>query len=1612
MKNLVFIDTEVGITDHKIHDIGAVTSNGSILHTSKSGDLIEFIGDSKYICGHNIIHHDLKYLRMYVDEYLKATPIDTLYISPLLFPKRPYHTLLKDDKLQTDELNNPVNDCKKAMQLFYDEVDAFNKIPDKLKSIFYNLLHDVDEFKGFFEYIGYTPSSINKGIFSWFRNKDLGIKEYFKGLICSHADIESIIRNNPIELAYALALINAGDSLSIAPPWTLKNFPKIYNIIVILKNTPCNEGCDYCREKINAVAALKKYFGYDSYRTYNGEALQEKAVQSAIDGKSLLVVFPTGGGKSITFQIPALMAGENAHGLTVVISPLQSLMKDQVDNLKNVGITGAVTVNGLLSPIERAEALQQVSDGTASILYISPEMLRSRTIEKMLMSRNVVRFVIDEAHCFSSWGQDFRIDYLYIGDFIKKLQKNKANGETIAVSCFTATAKQKVISDIRDYFKDKLDLDLEILASTAARENLTYNVLYKATDEEKYFELRNLIEQKNCPTIVYVSRTKRTVDLAKKLTADGFPARAFNGRMSSKDKVENQEAFINNDIGVIVATSAFGMGVDKSDVGLVIHYDISDSLENYIQESGRAGRNKSMHADCYVLYNETDLDKHFILLNQTKISISDIQQIWQAIKKMSGTRKRVCCSPLELARYAGWDTGVAEIETRVKTAVASLENTGYIRRGNNMPRIYATGIMTKNMEEAVNRINASTLITSDEQRIKARRIIKSLISSRSIAKAQDDDAESRVDYLADILGIPKEEIITIINLLREDGLLADSHDMSAYILNDNSLHKTSLLLDRFLKLEQFILGFIEDDTISEFNLKEINAKASDAGIASTNVKNIRTILYFLTIKHFIHKEEYKGTSSVKVTPRMLKKDMLNKFDKRIDICKFIIEELYTRSEETKQYLHGVSSQKEILVNFSLVELYRKYKIQTISDNVTQNDVQDALLYLSSIGALKLEGGFLVLYNAMEINRLVMDNRIRYKIEDYASLNEYYKQKIQQIHIVGEFANMMVKDYNAALQFVNDYFQEDYRTFISKYFVPSQIENLSRNMTKQRYDKLFGCLSERQKAIIDDDESKHIVVVAGPGSGKTRVLVHKLAAMLTLEDIKHEQLLMVTFSRAAATEFKMRLKDLIGNAANFVEIKTFHSYCFDLMGRIGNLEDSSNVVKSAVEMINNGDVEPERISKSVLVIDEAQDMDEDEFNLISSLMSVNDGMRVIAVGDDDQNIFDFRGSDSKYMRLLVTDYDARMYELIENYRSKRNIVSFSNSFVRFIHNRLKNKEIVAVSNDVGNVELTRYSYRNIEEPLIDDFINNRRYGSSCFMTPTNDEAFRILGLLLKRGINAKLIQSTDGFSLSNLTEIRYFLKKLYSSDNRSPIISDEDWNRTKELLKKNYADSTCLDNCLEMLSVFEKTNSRLYRSDLEDFILESNYEDFYKEEKETIFVSTIHKTKGREFDNVYLMLNNIHIDNDSDLRKLYVAMTRARNYLSVHYYNTPIIDNISAPFARKNINTKEYTELTEIALQLTHKDVFLSFFKDKKREILHMHSGQQLQICNGGLQTVINGYCINIARFSKTFNDRLNRLYQKGYEPQRAEIRFIVAWKAEEDSTETAVILPSLYLRRR
>ena len=1406
-----------------------------------------------------------------------------------------------------------------------------------------------------------------------------------------------------------LAMISAKDTTSMIPNWVNMQYPAVSNVIRLLRGTTCAEGCLYCRSQLNIHSRLKQIFGYDAFREYDGENLQEKAVQAAVDNQSLLAIFPTGGGKSITFQLPALMAGELSKALTVVISPLQSLMKDQVDNLERNGIVDAVTINGLLSPIERADSIERVENGLASILYVAPESLRSRTIERLLMRRIIARFVIDEAHCFSAWGQDFRVDYLYIGDFIRELQEKKQLAERIPVSCFTATAKQKVISDIKEYFKEKLGLDLALYTSGAGRKNLRYEVLYKESDEEKYTTLRWLIEQKNCPTIVYVSRTKRTVELAQKLRDDGIAALAYNGKMDKAEKQANQDAFIHDEVQVMVATSAFGMGVDKPNIRMVIHYDISDSLENYVQEAGRAGRDQNLQAECYVLFHDGDLDKHFVLLNQTKLSISEIQQVWKAIKDLTKNREVIQRTPLEIARQAGWDENVTEIETRVKTAVQALENAGYIRRGKNVPHIYATSILVKNMTEASLKIEASNKM-SEKERLNAKRIMSMLISARSVAKAQEDDAESRVDYLSDRLGIERQETFKLIQILREENILANTKDLTAYILKTDTENKSLNVLKKYAAIEQFLVSQLSDEEQC-INLKELNESAVSSGIKNATVNAFKTVLYYWTIKKYIKKSIENTVARTIIVPEIFVETFWEQRQQCIRLSGFIVKYLFRKNllEKSEGTVHSGEQQ---LVRFSILELKSEYqKSEAEGKQITDKQIEDALLYMSKIDAMKLEGGFLVLYSGMQITRLELDNKIRYKADDYKSLNEYYKQKMQQIHIVGEFANMMVRNYDEALQFVNEYFQMDYKLFIAKYFKGNRKNEINRNITPEKYNKLFSELSDVQRGIIDNDTSKYIVVTAGPGSGKTKVLVHKLASLMLLEDVKHEQLLMVTFSRAAATEFRRRLYDLIGNAAGYIEIKTFHSYCFDLIGRMGNLEDAKTVVRDASRMIANGDVEIGRITKTVLVIDEAQDMDENEYGLVSALIERNDDLRVIAVGDDDQNIYEFRGSSSRYFEEFLTRDNAKKYELLVNYRSAGSIVAFANQFVRHISHRMKSAPITAVKEEAaGSVELVRCASRNLEEPVAAKAVRVREKGSVCILTNTNDEALRVVGLLKRKGVRAKLIQSNDGFDLYNMIELRFFMKRIMKRL-ETPIIPDGLWDEARDRMALVYKDSSNLALCLVILDAFALANKRKYRSDLEVFLHESNIEDFFRNDNRDVVVSTMHKSKGREFDEVVMMLDHVSFDTDERKRLLYVGMTRAKKDLYL-FYNNKDFDRFITGNVRAQVDSNLYGRPEEILMQLSHKDVHLGFFKDKKVLIQKIVCGARLLTGASGLSVILDGRPVQVVRFSKKFLEEIEKHQRQGYVMESASVRFVVGWTDTADGQEYPIILPDVYFASR
>lgn len=1614
----VAFDLELSETSGVCVDMGAIDSSGKRFHGTVSADFRAFLKDAVAIGGHNVVGFDLCRAAYLFDD-VHVPVFDTLLLSSVLFPYRRKHSLQKLPKRRAGERSNPLFDAERSAGLLPKLVSAWYALEIQERRILADLLGDVPGFAGFFRILGIQPMTG--------RNVTAAIRTVFGGKLCTSAPIDEYVAKQRMALGCVLCIIavaeRIGTSFPTLPAWLKNRCPEIDSMVVALRSTVCKaSNCVYCRRHTDVVAGLKEFFGFPSFRVYEGdtESLQEKAALAAVQGESLLAIFPTGGGKSITFQLPALMAGRDAGGLTVVISPLQSLMKDQVDNLESKDIHAAVTINGLINPLERKAAFQEIEDGHASLLYISPEALRSSSIRRILDTRRIERFVIDEAHCFSAWGHDFRVDYLYIGEFLKVWSQK--TGRTIPVSCFTATAKAKVVQDICDYFERKLGVRLSLFRTQAVRRNLFYRVELIENADKKYARIRQLLERSTCPAIIYTNRHKSTEELAERLRTDGFQALPYHGGMEPSEKIENQEKFLKDEVRIMVATNAFGMGVDKKDVGLVIHHDISSSLENYVQESGRAGRDERIKADCYILFSEDDLDRHFSLLASTKLSMADVQQVWQAVKRLTRFNRETAISSLEIAREAGWDRDNDLIHTGITAAIAALEEAGYLRRKNNAVKVFATDLPKRTYGEGLQAIEKDwalgekvSIFDSIEEKVTAGRVLNSLFSRRYTASESNNGKPvAQVDYVADRLGLKTDDVIAAVTKLRTLGILSDDEDMRAVLaLTVPGMKKR---LKKIAELERALVEHAAAANLPDHHptgvvhLHAVNAAIEDArGGESVGIPEIKRILLNMHYYGLLDCRKTNASDYFEIRLRVSEEKALEAIEKQEE-----------RASRTFEWFGALPAQafgdggKSSLVNFSLVKLVKALNdTSTLFDKkMSHRDVEKLLYFLHRAGILTIDGGFVVQYLPMRIERLVLDNRRRYLKKDYAFLDDHYREKIRQIHIVGEYAKLMLNDIETAQTYVRDYFDLPVEEFVEKYFAGRRRIEIERNMSPKLYQKLVGSLSEAQEEILLSD-AQHIVVAAGPGSGKTRVLVQKLAHLMLDENVRAEQLLMLTFSRAAATEFKSRLFDLYGPGARFVTIRTFHSYAFDLLGRPGTIDASEHVVQKAVEAIRNDRVEPAKITATALVLDEAQDMDGEEFALVEALMERNDGMRVLAVGDDDQNIYEFRDADSAHFASLKSRYDAEWFELVDNWRSLPAIVETANRFAESIRDRMKSKPIRSVREGTGEVKVVQYSAGSLESAVAEQVIADRRKGRTAVLVRTNDEASRIYGLLQKAGVPSQLVRNEQKMRLGDLLEMRTYTKVLFNDETKASF-DDEDWARADRALKRFHERSRWYPLIKTYIRKFRKIAAgNVFASDWEDQKREARFEDLFDPEKGTVFVSTYHGAKGREFEHVHCLLSQAKNLSEENKRAIYVALTRAKDSLVVHTTGD-FLPGFAVDGLVRVEDGKDRPPPETLLVPLGYSDVYLSFADPKTETYIRqmLRPGDALEVKPFRKWPVgfwSGGWCVSVP--SKAFSAKLAGIYAKGYVIERGEVQFVVIRTDMETRELHTVLLPTLTLRR-
>ncbi|MDR5587258.1 DNA helicase RecQ [Clostridium aquiflavi] len=362
--------------------------------------------------------------------------------------------------------------------------------------------------------------------------------------------------------------------------------------------------------KSKELEFLEKYYGYKSFRKG-----QENIISNIIDGNDVLAIMPTGGGKSICYQIPALIF----EGLTIVISPLISLMKDQVDALKDMGIDGEF-INSSISSSEENQVIENIKSGQCKILYIAPERLESLNFLNVISECSISQIAIDEAHCISQWGHDFRTSYTKVSGFIKLLKKRPI------ITAFTATASEEVREDIIRL----LNLNKpKIFITGFDRENLLINVI-KSGDKKLY--LHNYINNnKESSGVIYAATRKEVDKIHEELNHNGFSVTKYHAGLSENDRKQNQEDFIYDRSNIMVATNAFGMGIDKPNIRFVVHYNMPKNIEGYYQEIGRAGRDGEK-SECILLFSPQDVQIQKYLIEQ---SIENIDRKNNQYKKLN-----------------------------------------------------------------------------------------------------------------------------------------------------------------------------------------------------------------------------------------------------------------------------------------------------------------------------------------------------------------------------------------------------------------------------------------------------------------------------------------------------------------------------------------------------------------------------------------------------------------------------------------------------------------------------------------------------------------------------------------------------------------------------------------------------------------------------------------------------------------------------------------------------------------------------------------------------------------------------------------------------------------
>jgi ATP-dependent DNA helicase RecQ len=1593
LDNCLCLDLETTL-EGKIIKIGAAFQDqtferqGQFDLKSALADLDRFGRAAIYVLGHNLLGHDLPLLATLVPELaLLAKPvIDTLYLSPLAFPENPYHRLVKDYKLVRQSVNDPVADARLAASIFTDQWEAFDQQHQQnpLLLEFYRYCFDnSDDSSG-------KWTGINK-VFEGLGAKQIemedairGIIKLTKGKVCTSA-LRAVTKQyvwDPEEcatLAYCIAWLRVCGHNSVLPPWVRKNFSDTVSILKQLRDIPCdNSDCVYCRTNHDPVSQLTRYFGFSAFRPTpaagDGSSLQESIVRYGMSDRSQLAILPTGGGKSLCYQLPALARNYRRGTLTIVISPLQALMKDQVDNLViNTGTPFAAALYGMLTAPERGQVLESVRLGDVAILYVSPEQLRNRTFRDVISQREIGCWVFDEAHCLSKWGHDFRTDYLYAARFIREFCVSQKI-PLPPIACFTATAKKAVIEEIVDYFRRELGHELKLFEGGVERINLNFEVQTVTRAEKMEFVATLLAERlaDDGAAVVYAATRKQTEAINEFLQTKGLSSAAFHAGLKVPLKKQIQDDFIAGHLQIIVATNAFGMGIDKDNVRLVIHAEIPGSLENYLQEAGRAGRDQQA-AECILLYDEQDIETQFKMGALSELSLRDIKQILRGLRPGKRNREgEIVITAGELLRSetvdTSFDMGDKQAATKVKTAVAWLERAGFLVRNENKTGVFQGRPVVHDLNEA--RLKIAELQVSERTKRRWLVILEALINS-------DPDEGLSADNLAELPEFsedsqPEEEaqrlsdsqrILKTLNDMAEAGLIKRDLLLTAFVRYKIVNHST-LMFERVCALETALLQLLQEEAPDgegwlQLSPRRVNQRLVDQGFACVPaflLKILRSLsldgkglagqrgsfdLVYVSTEHYRIKL-HRGWDVLIKTAKL-----------RSDLAKVLLEAIMEKipPETTKG--------KDILVEFSLDDLVSALKRDLFLAGQVKNElaaIERALMFLHEQEVIVLQQGLAVFRQAMTI-KLLETGKKQYTKGDYSSLDQHYRERTFQVHVMNEYARLGAEKIKQALGLVAAYFVMDQREFVAKFFAGRK-EILERATSQDSYRRVVDNLENpAQMAIVAAPEEENMLVLAGPGSGKTRVVVHRCAYLLRVLRVPATSVLILCFNRQAATTLRKRLWDLVGRDAAGVTILTYHGLAMRLTGtsfadRLAASGDEpvnfDALIDQAIRLLTGEEGLPGLDEDSLrdrllsgyrhILVDEYQDIDQRQYDLVSAIAgrtSVDNDAKltIMAVGDDDQNIYSFRGANVTFIQKFEQDYQAKFHHLIENFRSTANIIAAGNALIAENSDRMKvahpicinkGRERLASGGDwthldsvgQGRVQLLivadRYEQAQVLVGHLERLKTNNpalNWAECAVLSRTHEDLAPVRAALEHAGITVSYSRQNLSLPIGRVREIRHYFSLLETI--RHELKRAEDLTALLiETLGTKVASAnpwwTLLFSCLDDWHS-ETGNAELPVSQAIDYLWEALAEQ--KRERfmgQGVFLSTVHFAKGTEFDHVLLIdggWGSRQDDLEEERRVFYVGMTRAKQTLTLFVrqdQNNPFIDSLQQKLTEKQL----------------------------------------------------------------------------------------------------------------